>query len=538
MMSAQEPENIAIIGAGWYGFEVAKTLSEQKNVKITLLEKNPRIFGRTSGKLGVRDHLGPHYPRSEETRKSCLRGHDKFSATYPELLSRHGRSLYAIGDKDIDGNRSKVDAAKFEELAGKDGKPGEHSSFKVQPLSQFKEYQHLETILDTEEMNILVGDKLRDIMNGYLQQENIEIKLNTEVEKIVTDAEGKIFITTKNVETKETETTEFDAVVNATSYQEFLPDKPLLFDMKVVYQSCLGLLYEDTQEAEKGPANPIIIMDGWFPCLVYYDDKGTDGRSRYLLTHAKFTNLNSCPTPEEAKMLLSEELTNPQFLINVEKSAREHMTHFYGEFSERFKYQGHIETVHAKIASDTDFREAVVFQDENSKMIYIIPGKIANIFDAAEDVLNLLYPQLNQSNIITKEGYLYVEDGTLCRGQKEISKKPTDPSRSTYALQTGEKIWKAIGGDPRVFEKKKAELSSLSRNSCPSLLETLQENKDALSPRQTVVVHRLYSNSARQTFLKPVKRVHSDSLAELDEKLPPSIKNCNVVVISLGFMRK
>lgn len=532
-MSAQEPQNIAVIGAGWYGCEVAKALAKQKNAQITLLEKNPDIFSGTSGKLGVRDHLGPHYPRSKETRKSCLRGHDKFFSTYEKLLSRHGHSLYGIGDKDLDSKPSKVSAKNFEALED------EHSSFKVRHPSHYKEYQHLETILETDEMNILVGDELRQFMNDQLRKENIEIKLHTEVEKIVTDERSKIFITTKNTKTKETETKEFDAVVNATSYQEFLPDKPLLFDMKVVYQSCLGLLYEDTKEAELGPANPIIIMDGWFPCLVYYDNKGKEGRSRYLMTHAKYTNLNSCATPEEARTLLSQELANQEFLPNVEKSAREHMTNFYPGFRERFTYQGYVETVHAKIASDTDFREAVVFQHEQSKMIYIIPGKIANIFDAAEDVLNLLYPQLNQSKIISKKGYLYVEGGTLCRGEEEISKKPTDPSRSTYELQTGEKIWKAIGGDPSVFAQKRAELSSVSCNSCPSRLKTLLEKKDAVSPQNTVVVSRLYSNSnsIRQTFLQPVRGKLSDPLSEL-KQLPPSVKNSSVLAIPVGAMRK
>ena len=446
--------NIAVIGGGWYGghtaLEISKWAKEMFKganfrVVVTLYEKNDKILDATSGNFGVRLHLGPHYPRSGETRESCIRGTGKFLETYSELVTKHGQSLYAVGDQDIDGNTSKVSAEAFNALVV------EHSSFKIKDPSEFKEYQHLETILDTDERSIVVGSKLRDPFMGYLQKENVEIKLNTEIEKIVTNADGKMFVTTKGGAAAE-----FHAVINATSYQRFVPDRPLLFGMEIVYQSCIGLLYEDMQEEEKGPANPLIIMDGWFPCMVHYDNEGEKGRSRFLLTHAKLTNLNSCKTAEEARTLLSQELATPGFLPKIEESAREHMTRFYPEFSERFKFIKCLDTVHAKVSSNTDFREAVVFQDKESNIIHIVPGKIANVGDAAEDILKLLSPvlcpELSNGQILSENGYQYVDCGTLYRSNKEVAEKPIDPSRSTYSLQTGVQILIRIGS-PGFFEK-------------------------------------------------------------------------------------
>lgn len=454
-------KKVAIIGAGWYGghtaLEISKFFKEMfkwtnVEVTVTVYEKNSKILDATSGNFGVRLHLGPHYPRSKETRESCIRGYDKFLEIYPELVTKHGQSLYAVGDRDIDGNVSKVNAEEFNALVD------EHNSFKIKELNQFKEYEHVETILDTGEMNIMIGSKLRDAFMGYFEKEKVEIKLNTEIERIVTNADGKVFITTKGGVTEE-----FDAVINATSYQQFLPNRPLLFGMELVYQSCVGLLYEDMQEEEKGPANGLIIMDGWFPCMVHYDKEGENGRSRFLLTHAKLTNLNSCKTAEEARTLLFQELATPGFLSEVEEPARKHMDRFYPGFSDRFKFIKCQSTVHAKISSNTDFRETVVFNDKESNIIHIVPGKIANVTDAAEDILKLLAPILtpalcpeaSNSQILSENGYEYVDGGTLSRSKQEVSQKPTDPARSTYVLQTGAEILTNIKRfpSPRFFTK-------------------------------------------------------------------------------------
>ena len=51
------------------------------------MEKNPVIFEGISGKFGIRLHLGLNYPRPEETRINCQKGHREFLETYPSLVN-------------------------------------------------------------------------------------------------------------------------------------------------------------------------------------------------------------------------------------------------------------------------------------------------------------------------------------------------------------------------------------------------------------------------------------------------------------------
>jgi glycine/D-amino acid oxidase-like deaminating enzyme len=421
-------KKIAIIGAGIYGCQIALTLNQQ-GFDVVLYEKNGMILSEISGNFGIRLHEGLHYPRSSKTRKSCLRGRQEFEATYPELVNKHDHSLYGLSNTDASNSPSKVTPEQFKKLAS------ESKDFEiVEDVSKFG-YTNLATAIDTKEPTLVLGSKLRKGFNSRLQDNKIDLRLNAKITQI-DKTENDQFL----IRTDKGEEAIFDEVVNATSYKQFLPEDPLPFDMRIVYQACTALVYEDLQEKELGKARPFIVMDGWFPCFMPYDDSESadpNKNSTYIVTHGSYTIIGTRDTEKETSDFLEKTLADQARVKEVRDNSEKHLCEFWPEFKERFKYIKWIGTVLAKIVSDTEFRSAITFKAKNG-MIYIIPGKLNNIFDIAREVNHLINNQPPNPIILSEGGFQYVNGGLLDEGRDEILKKPEDTSRNTCFLQSKE----------------------------------------------------------------------------------------------------
>lgn len=407
---------IGIIGAGWYGCHLALSLKKAGH-DVTLYEKNSEIFSQISGSFGIRLHAGPHYPRSVETRKSCHRGFEQFIKTYPELIVPHEYSTYALGITDADDNPSKVTPEQFERVCK------ESSSAHEVDLDAYG-YQELHHAYNIDEPSIFLGKKLRSTFEQYLSNAGVKIVCNREVHSVQSQ-NGQVILTTRD------QSQQFDKVINASSYQAHIPQNDgFPFDMEIVYQPCLALMYRDKQPGRK-PFS-FIVMDGWFPCLMPYvtdDEKEQLTERDYILTHGKWTIMGSYPSADEAKHILRE--LDDNFVTNYikEPSAAE-MSRFWPEFHNRFEYIGWKGEVIAKLKTKREFRSAVTFEKEG--VIHIIPGKVSNIFDAEHEVLGLLHSK----NILEVNGYQYVKGGVLDGAYNEILEKPNVHEANTANLQT------------------------------------------------------------------------------------------------------
>ena len=89
---------INVIGAGWYGCHVAKTLREE-GYEIAMFEAGEDFFVGASGANQSRLHLGFHYPRCHWTRSTSARGYVEFMQTYPHLTGHVRTNLYAVADQ-------------------------------------------------------------------------------------------------------------------------------------------------------------------------------------------------------------------------------------------------------------------------------------------------------------------------------------------------------------------------------------------------------------------------------------------------------
>ncbi len=420
-------QNVAIIGLGWYGAQCALHLAQNDQYKITVFEQNSSPFGGISGTFGVRLHIGPHYPRSQETRENCREGRLEFQATYPELVNEHSHSIYGVGKSDVEGKPSKVSSEQFKNICYET--PTQQLSEIDILSSEFTE--NLESAFDIpEEASLALGNRLKKYFNARLRCSSVEIKYNYDVSRIIPkDEKYQIIATsTENHHFTMQSVFWFDRVINATSFKAHIP-RSLPEPLKIIYQVCLALVYEALNPPEKPKS--FIAMDGLFPCVMPYDIREDDTTkiNYYILTHAKYTNVMTANNLHDAENFLKYEV--PALMPEVHRQSEADILRFWPGFSSEFKYIGYRGVVLVKPAAETEFRSAITFEENG--VIHIVPGKVSDIFHVAREVETLLS---NNPSLINCDGeFCYVKGGVLDKGKPELS-LPLSGDRNTSGLQT------------------------------------------------------------------------------------------------------
>jgi len=234
--------------------------------------------------------------------------------------------------------------------------------------------------------------------------------------------------------------------VNATGYQALLPppEEPLPLNLDIVYQPCLALVYVDKLSPIMSlPPFSFIVMDGWFPCIMPWIGEEEGGTYRkYIVTHGKYTIMGSFKTPEEAHACLAKvaaaERSEKFVTAEIQAKCETEMARFWplfgvclpGSTERRFQCVGWQGSVLAKIKTNREFRSAVTF--ERDGVIYVVPGKVSNIFDASDEVAALIHEQ----NVLQQGSYRYIRDGILHSAMVEITEAIDPRIRNTCALQT------------------------------------------------------------------------------------------------------
>lgn len=216
---------IAIIGAGWFGCHLAKSLINDAQVQI--FEKS-EIFSGASSKNQNRLHLGFHYPRCSKTRAQARLGFEKFIGTYGFCVEDVPSNLYGIH------NESFIDFNSYKAIFAY-----ENYSFRERDVN----YQFLEGVVECDEKRILP-----DVAKKYFQ--------STLAHKLVVR------------DFKESDVRCFDYVIDCSNgaFRNIAED--------YYYE---GFLHLDCK-VEK-PLPNLIIMDG--PFFSIYPS----GRNRVTITH-------------------------------------------------------------------------------------------------------------------------------------------------------------------------------------------------------------------------------------------------------------
>ncbi|MEN9916975.1 MAG: hypothetical protein RLY40_907 [Pseudomonadota bacterium] len=386
---------VAIIGGGWYGCEVAKSIKIRKpESSVTIFEKNSDIFSGVSGTFGNRLHVGAHYPRSLVTRLFCHMGYEEFYQNYPELINEHSHSIYGLGISDAEGNPSKINQEEFARVCQEFGDANE--------LVLDNKYPNLLYAADIKEPSLVMGDQLRNFFKKKLEKLEVNIRCNIIIAKI--ESSGNSLI----IETSSGENLTFDHVINATGFQALLPKEPL--GINIFYQACFALVY--TQNQPSVQPFSFIVMDGKFPSLMPYDDRVDKNVpiSKYVLTHASITLSEQCSSLKDAENIFVSMEASIQ--TSLKSKCENEVKRFYPNFENEFTYLTYMGVVLAKVQTPEDFRGALTFKAGN--IIYFIPGKISNVFQASREVLSFI----NSENILREENYSYIEDGIFDRAKK------------------------------------------------------------------------------------------------------------------------
>jgi len=428
---------IGIIGGGWYGCHIALALSKLGH-EVTIFEKNDDIFKGVSGNFGIRLHKGPHYPRSEATRESCRESFKQFCETYSDLVVQHEYSIYALGREDALGHTSKVDVGTFRRVC--------HESEECQELDlNASGYQGLDFAVKIDEPSIVVGARLRNDFRKKLAEAKIQVYCNLSIHELLNQGAQTIAITNDGA------LHSFDKIINTTGYQSVIPSaikQNFPIDMEVIYQPCLALCYEDTTPLAK----PIsfIVMDGWFPCLMPYVDK-RPFENKYILTHGNYTIMGSYDDQQKAYAVLNE-LTDDFVISKIKLNVEREMCRFWPSFSERFHYSGWKGTVLVKLKTQREFRSAVTFEYNN--VIYAIPGKVSNIFNAEHEAIALI----NNQQCVVEKGIRFMRDGILDKARAEIEEKPIPGQPNTCMLNTYDELSQTSVAQHSIFRSKQQEV--------------------------------------------------------------------------------
>lgn len=416
---------IGIVGAGWYGCHIALELKKLGH-DVTIFERNDEIFKGISGNRGIRLHAGPHYPRSEETRKMCRINFQKFLHTYPELVIQNRYSVYGLGDEDANFKASKVDRNQFDAVCQ------ETAGYQKIDTDKWG-YEHLLSAFNLEEPSIVGGKRLRAFFSRHLAEAGVNVICNFNVSKLVKRENGI------DVTDEKTSTT-FDFVINSTCFENLLPEKSLPFDVEVSYQPCLALLYKDKKETIAEPPFSFIVMDGLYPCIMPYNDRYDQTINNeneipyriYMVTHGKWTIMGSCQTFEQSEAVLRQ-LSDEFIQHQVKSKCEDAMGKFWPEFKDRFEYLSWTGSTLAKAKTEKEFRAAFTFAEVSRPVAHVFPGKVSCIFGVADEILKLI----NHKNLIVSGDYQLVREGVLHQALGEVTEKPRpEDNRNTCNLQT------------------------------------------------------------------------------------------------------
>jgi hypothetical protein len=406
-------DTVAVVGAGWYGTHIALSLAK-KGFDVSLYDKHPEIVSGVSGTFGLRVHCGPHYPRSERTRAACQAQFGPFADSYSSLLYEVNDSFYILGSRDADDFPSKIDLPTFQKVCEEFRSAGALDNAEASRLG-FNTKDIL-CMYRVRELWAPVGEKLRCHLMGLVDRLGVKFFGGSEV--FCDDGHCVRHGTTSRLES-------FHHVISATG----LFSTPLPFGLRLVYQVCLGFLYESRTAGTGASALlSFIVMDGWFPCLMPYVGSGPP---RHLLYHGKHAIYSTHADPESAWASLQRAHAHPADVETRRQASEDDASRFWPKFGDTFKYVGWEGGVLPKLISATEFRSAVTWKDA-SGVIRLVCGKVSEVGAVAAEVEKLIAGGTDTE--VTAEVCAFVRGGALSASLEEIAKPVDDPSRTTAYL--------------------------------------------------------------------------------------------------------
>jgi glycine/D-amino acid oxidase-like deaminating enzyme len=159
---------VAVIGGGIFGCTAAIELA-RAGFKTTLFEAGHDIMQAASGINQYRMHKGYHYPRSDETIRSCMDSTPLFEAEYKDAIIAHLTHYYAIAKEG-----SKVDGTSYLETLARHNLP--HDVVMPPHINA----SMVDVVVKADE-NLYDPALLREVVRTRLHTEGVVVHFNTRV---------------------------------------------------------------------------------------------------------------------------------------------------------------------------------------------------------------------------------------------------------------------------------------------------------------------------------------------------------------------
>jgi len=180
MRGMKQTFDIAVIGAGFYGCNIALQL-EKKGYDVVLVESGSDLLTRASYNNQARVHNGYHYPMNITTALRSRMNFPRFIKEYPSCINSDFTKYYAIAKA-----RSDVSADQFETFCQRIGAPikkgPDHMRQKFNPDT-------IEEVFEVQEY-AFDASSIRENLRRQIEKAKIPVYLQTEAKKVAATEQG------------------------------------------------------------------------------------------------------------------------------------------------------------------------------------------------------------------------------------------------------------------------------------------------------------------------------------------------------------
>lgn len=350
---------VLVVGAGWYGCEVARKL-EEVGIDYDMIDRRNTFFAESSSKNQNRLHFGGfHYSRSHTTRVECRRGYDKFVKEYPQF-SREVDSYYLVARESV------LDFETYVAIFDHEGSP-----FTLQTLDTLtsRGICFSPSVVDGSRV-LLVKERWIDF---NLVRRHFQNRFGKKLKFFSED----LLTVSPDFEKIRYDKSEYDLMFDAT-YGKMFPFNNSVFEL------CLTLVYTRKDTTQKN-SPCVTVVDGDFFSLYPYDVE----KSLFTLTHVRYTPLFTSKRIDDVEKFqldtgLHELIAQRRDLI--EKDVCRWCTNFL----DTHEYKEYFTSTKTKF-NDVKCADRSMRECRRGNVVSVCGGKITGAFDVGDVVVESLH---------------------------------------------------------------------------------------------------------------------------------------------------
>lgn len=358
--------NVLVVGAGWFGCEIAQILDERDDVHFDMIDRTDSFFSGSSSANQNRLHIGYHYCRSFETREECRKGYDIFMEKYP-MFTEEVKSYYMVANKSVLDFKTYISI--FE---------NENTPFEIKTLEDLKR-DGIEI-----EKSFVNGENVITVGERWINFEKARDYFTTKFSSKMLQFEPSKLSISHDCNQISYGQKQYDLVFDATYGKLIHPENS-------EYEVCITLIYRKVSEPSETSQPPVTltVVDGNFYSLYAY--KPTE--NLFTLTSVHFTPIFVTKCAKQ----VDEFIKNITPLdINRHRALIEHdVSKSFINLLTDYMYHSYFLSIKTKFIN-TGFSDRHTRVEKNGKIVSVCGGKITGALQLQSVVEKAL---LNNKNL-------------------------------------------------------------------------------------------------------------------------------------------